>query len=515
MPGRADDRDRPVNSALGRVYQSGDWRAPWLGVRAATSPEAVALVFEGRSFDYAELAARVEVVAQVFSDAGVARGDIVAVHLGNGLPMVEVVHAGFVADFVVQLVNTRLTGSEIEFQLRDSGARWFVHLAGDRDCEAVELEPGVERLCVRERHSAASISGKTTHNDPDLASGTRQIDLESPRFILYTSGTTGQPKGVALTGANLLASADGAAALLGADAEDRWLVCLPIFHIGGLSILLRSVLAGSAVVLHERFDPEAVDRDLERERITGISLVANMLARVLEVRGRRAKPQHLACVLVGGGPVPVPLREAAAQAGFPVAPTYGLTEAASQVATRPPGMPDDRGLVPLPGTEVQIMDEAGHVLGDDETGEICVRGDSVMDGYWQRLDATRDVLYDGWLHTGDVGAIDREGGLHVFDRRSDLIVSGGENIYPAEIEAVLLSHPAIAEAGVGGREDETYGARPVAWLVCFADQAPTAEELGAFCRARLAAYKCPVDYRFVEALPRNATGKLVRRRLGG
>jgi O-succinylbenzoic acid--CoA ligase len=503
-----------VNSEAGRVYRSGDWRAAWLGARAARSPEAIALVFEGRSFDYAELAARVDAVAQAFSDAGVARGDIVAVHLGNGLPMVEVVHAGFVADFVVQLVNTRLTASEIEFQLRDSGARWFVHLVGDRNCETVDLEPGVERLRIRDPDSAASISEKPTRNDPDLTPGPEQIDLESPRFILYTSGTSGQPKGVALSGANLLASADGSAALLGAEAEDRWLVCLPIFHIGGLSILLRSVLAGSTVVLHERFDPEAVERDLERERITGISLVANMLARVLEVRDHEAKPQHLACVLVGGGPVPVPLREAAAHAGFPVAPTYGLTEAASQVATRPPGLSDERGLVPLPGTEIHIIDEAGRVLGAEETGEICVRGDSVMAGYWQRPDATRDVLHDGWLHTGDVGAIDREGGLHVFDRRSDLIVSGGENIYPAEIEAVLLSHPAIAEAGVGGREDEIYGARPVAWLVCSENQAPTAEALETFCRARLAAYKCPVDYRFVEALPRNATGKLVRRRLG-
>jgi len=490
-----------------------DWNAPWLRVRASTSPAAAALVFEGRSVDYATLLARVEGVVRRLGQIGVARGDVLAVFLPNGLPMVELVHAAFVGDFIVQFVNTRLTRPEIEYQLRDSRARWFVHLADDDAAEAVDLDSDVGRLRVCDQQSAQSIDTKGAAENAENARIER-IDLAVPRFILYTSGTSGQAKGVALSSANLLASANASAALLGASAADRWLLCLPIFHVGGLSILLRSVLTGSAVVLHTRFDPLAVDRDLDRERISGISLVATMLARLLEVRGPKQAPSHLACVLLGGSAVPDALRNAAVRAGFPVAVSYGLTEAASQVATRPPNMSHDAGLQPLPGTAIRIVDESGHVLGPRETGEICVHADSVMHGYWRRPDATREVLRDGWLHTGDVGALDAEGGLHVFDRRSDLIVSGGENVYPAEIESVLLAHPDIAEAGVAGEDDEVYGARPAAWLVCRGANPPQVEALHAFCRERLASYKCPVKYSFVDALPRNAIGKLQRRRLG-
>ncbi|MCP5042627.1 MAG: o-succinylbenzoate--CoA ligase [bacterium] len=491
-----------------------DWRTPWLRARAERTPDAPALVFAGETHCYAQLAARVDAVAHALSGVGVARHDVVAAHLPNGLPMVELVHAAFARDFTLQLVNGRLNAAEIEFQLCDSGAQHFVHLAGDETAEAVRLEPGVRRLRVGDRNSARSIATQLSVADAEVTRVCERIDLTTPRFILYTAGTSGRPKGVALDASNLLSSAQGSAKLLGANASDRWLLCLPIFHVGGLSILLRSVLAGCTVVLHERFDPEAVARDLDREGITGISLVANMLARILEVRGTAKAPRSLACVLLGGGPAPAPLREAARRAGFPVAPTYGLTEAASQVATRPPGEGEDRGLRPLPGTRVRIEDDAGRVLGPGESGEICVHGQSVTKGYWRKPEATREALRGGWLHTGDIGTLDRDGELHVFDRRSDLIISGGENVYPAEIESVLLAHPAVEEAGVAGEEDEVYGARPVAWLVCCTADPPGSDELRAFCHQRLAAFKCPVKFHFVDTLPRNAVGKLVRRQLG-
>jgi len=179
-----------------------------------------------------------------------------------------------------------------------------------------------------------------------------------------------------------------------------------------------------------------------------------------------------------------------------------------------PTEPEDAGLRPLPGTRIEIRDEAGRALGPGRPGEICVRSDTVMSGYWNRPEASASALCDGWLHTGDIGMLDREGRLHVHDRRSDLIVSGGENVYPAELEQVLLEHPAIAEAGVAGRADETYGARPVAWLVADGECLPDTRDLVAHCRSKLAAYKCPVKFFWVTKLPRTATGKLLRRDLG-
>jgi O-succinylbenzoic acid--CoA ligase len=273
------------------------------------------------------------------------------------------------------------------------------------------------------------------------------------------------------------------------------------------------VLAGSSVVLHQQFSPEAVNADLDARGVTGISVVGTMLKRILDTRTNSDPPSSLECVLVGGGPAPESLLGAARVAGFPVAPTYGLTEAASQVATRLPSDSVDAGLRPLPGTEIEIQDEAGRTLPNDQPGEICVRGDTVTKGYWNQPVATREVLHDGWFHTGDIGSVDRDGRLFVHDRRSDLIVSGGENVYPAEVESVLLEHPAIAEAGVAGRADGIFGARPVAWLVATDEDVPDSRALIAHCRSKLAGYKCPVEFFWVRSLPRTATGKLLRRKL--
>lgn len=497
----------PDDLATARVE---DWREPWLLARAKRSGGGEALVFGEQRFDYQALADRVTGVCDALASHGVASGSIVAVRLPNGLAMVELVHASFLLDFTLQLVNTRLTKREIAFQLRDSGAAFFVHLSSDAVAEQVEPPAGVARLSLVDPESARSIRGGRPDAAISQAALVAEVDFETPRFILYTSGTSGAPKGVALHASHLFASATAQAKLLGASAADRWLLCLPLFHVGGLSILLRSVLAGSCVVLHEGFDPAGVAADLARERVTGISLVANMLARVLDELDGTQAPPGLACVLLGGGASPAPLLARAERAGMPIAATYGLTEAASQVATRPPGAPAGEGLPLLPGVRVRIVDDEGKPLPANAVGEICITGPNVVRGYWRR---DSGAFREGWLHTGDVGALDDAGQLQVFDRRSDLIVSGGENVYPAEIEAVLLAHEGVAEAGVAGIEDANYGARPAAWIVPRTPPGPDDEELAGFCRERLAGYKCPVAFHRVEALPRNATGKLLRREL--
>ena len=290
---------------------------------------------------------------------------------------------------------------------------------------------------------------------------------------------------------------------------------MPLFHVGGLSILLRACLAGSAVVVQPGFDAQAVSAALDDLGITGVSLVATMLGRLLDARGERRAPPGLRRVLLGGGPASPALMARAHAAGYPLAPTYGLTEAASQVATRLPAdvaPPFDERLSPLPGTEVRVVDTEGRVLGSGEAGEICVRGATLMREYLGRPEATARALRRGWLQTGDLGILDDRGRLRVLDRRDDLIVSGGENIYPAEIEAVLNGHPAVREVAVVGQPDAEYGARPMAWWVPLAPGSP-APDLEAYCRARLAGFKVPRRFVSIAELPRNASGKLLRREL--
>ncbi len=346
-------------------------------------------------------------------------------------------------------------------------------------------------------------------------------------LLLYTSGTTGRPKGALLSHAALAASADASARHLcashlgvsernlGVSARERWLACLPLFHVGGLSILLRSARHRHPVVLHEQFDPDAVSRSLDGDAITHLSLVPTMLARLLEARGAKPAPETLEAVLLGGGPAAPALLERALALGLPLAPTYGLTEAASQVATLPPGAgtPGRDGLLPLPNTEVRIVGASGEALPAGEVGEITVHGPTLMSGYLGRPEETDRALRDGWLHTGDLGRLDATGRLFVLDRRSDLVVSGGENVYPAEVEAVLAQHSDVAEAGVAGAPDPEFGERPVAFVVPSPSARPDPDQLARFCRERLAGYKVPVRFVFTAELPRNASGKLQRHRL--
>jgi O-succinylbenzoic acid--CoA ligase len=320
-----------------------------------------------------------------------------------------------------------------------------------------------------------------------------------------------------LTYGNHLWSANASALNLGLRPDDRWLACLPLFHVGGLSILLRSVIYGTTAVVHTGFDAARVNAAIDDEGITLVSVVANMLQRMLDAHGDRPFPASLRCVLLGGGPAPEPLLRRCAAIGVPVVQTYGLTETASQVVTL---APDDalRKLgsagKPLYGAELRIVAENGAECPAGEAGEIAVRGPNVTPGYLNRPEETAAALRDGWLHTGDHGYLDEEGYLYVLDRRDDLIVSGGENVYPAEVEAALQSHPDVLEAGVYGVEDEKWGRVPVAVVVLRAGARVDEPALLACCRERLAGYKLPRRIEFADALPRNVAGKLLRNRLG-
>jgi O-succinylbenzoic acid--CoA ligase len=286
--------------------------------------------------------------------------------------------------------------------------------------------------------------------------------------------------------------------------------------VGGLSIVLRTAIYGITAVVHDGFDPGSVNGAIDDERVTIVSVVTVMLQRMLAERDGRPFPSSLRCVLLGGGPAPVSLLEQCASLGIPVAQTYGLTETCSQVATL---APDDAlrklgsaGKVLYPN-DLRIEPHGAGATTIDRSGEILVRGPIVMAGYWSRPDETARAIVDGWLHTGDVGRLDDDGYLYVLDRRDDLIVTGGENVYPAEVEAALLSHPLVLEAGVVGVADERWGKRVVAIvrLTVAEPPAPITELLRIHCRERVAAYKVPAEIHVVgEPLPRTASGKLRR-----
>jgi O-succinylbenzoic acid--CoA ligase len=404
-------------------------------------------------------------------------------------------------------LNARLTSAELAQQLTD--ARVDCLLGEREDSRLAELAvrlPGLTIVAVPEFDGLPDAHGRLP--------GEEAAD-DALLVVLFTSGTSGRSKGACLSWSNFAASALAAAEPLGPAIAQRWLACMPLFHVGGLSIVVRSVLFGGPIRLHSRFDAALVSDALDAGDIAGISLVPTMLSRLLDQRGPRPAPAGLQVLLLGGAAASPEVLARARLAGYPVCPTYGLTEATSQVATARPqcaGAARPAPMLPLPGVEVRIVVE-GEDAAAGEPGEIVVGGPTVMQGYLNDPAATALALRDGWLHTGDIGFLDDAGALHILDRRDDLIVSGGENVYPAEIEAVLVGHPSVAEAGVAAVPDADLGSRVVAWIV--ANDAATVDShvLAELCRARLAGFKRPREFRFVSALPRTAAGKLQRRRL--
>lgn len=504
------------------------WRRvpSWLLQRAAATPQRPAVVCRERTLDYAGLARGARALAACLRAAGLGPGDGVALLLGNGLPFVLAVHASLLAGLRLTPLNVRLTPGELRPQLRASApALLLCDAAREAQASAAAAPVGVavrrvvgpDEADARGRGVACPLCGREPDLHPVDAQPTA-LDLAAVAAVLFTSGTSGRPKGVCLSHGSLLAGAAASALHLGASAADRWLACMPLFHVGGLAILVRSALQGSAVLLHERFDAGRLDEALGRDAPTLLSLVPTMLARLLDVRGERPAPSSLRALLLGGAAASPGLVARAWSLGFPVLPTYGLTEAGSQVATAVPPAPGARpagAMHPLPGTELCVADASGRVLPAGEAGEILVRGPTLMQGYLGDADATAAALRGGWLHTGDVGALAADGSLGVLDRRDDLVVTGGENVSPSEVEGALLAHPAVADAAVAGLPDPDLGRCVAAWVVARPGVALDESELRAFCRTRLAGYKVPREVRVVSSLPRGASGKLLRGALSG
>ncbi|WJE52272.1 o-succinylbenzoate--CoA ligase [Bacillus cereus] len=468
----------------------------WLMQRSFLTPERTAIETKEEKITFLELHEKVGSVCEHLSYLQIEKGQKVAVLMKNGTQMITVIHALSYIGAVAVLLNTRLSREELLWQMDDAEV---VCLVTDQELET-------EQVLVYAFEEVVNGPKKT-------AVVQEEFSLEESMTIIYTSGTTGKPKGVILTYGNHWASAVGSSFNLGLRDDDCWLACMPMFHVGGLSLLMKNIMYGMRILLVPKYDPEFIHEAIKTRGVTIISVVSKMLTDLLERVGDETYPSSLRCMLLGGGPAPKPLLETCVTKGIPVYQTYGMTETSSQICTLSADyMLTKVGSAGKPLFPCQLrIEKDGKVVPPNVEGEIVVKGPNVTRGYFKRGDATRETIINGWLHTGDLGYLDEEGFLYVLDRRSDLIISGGENIYPAQIEEVLLAHSAVAEAGVVGKTDEQWGQVPAAFIVKIADI--TEEELIRFCEEKLARYKVPKEVHFLSGLPRNASKKLLRREL--
>lgn len=509
----------------------------WLSQRATSDPDGLALVCGKDRVTFGELDRLAVSAAAELASLGAGPGSRVALLLRGGSAFTVGMHALARLGAVMVPMNGRLALPELVWRLQDSRAEILLH-DDAFTAQAAGAAREVEGLRVARAPSGRSdATGSPNPTGPGDSAGPGDLtrprdpsggglpaagfDLDAHQCLIYTSATAGTPKGVLLTYGNHWWNAIGSALNLGVRREDRWLAPLPLYHVGGLAILWRSVVYGIPAVVHETFDPDAANREIDQGGITIVSVVSTMLRRMLDARGPRPYPGTLRCVLLGGGPAPKGLLEECLERGVPVAPTYGLTEAASQVATLPPE--EVRAKLgsagrPLYPAEVRIAGrDGGEVREAADVGEIIVRGPTVMHGYAGRPEETARALQDGWLHTGDVGHLDGDGYLYVLDRREDLIVSGGENIYPAEVEAVLLEHPLVEDACVVGVPDDEWGQRAVAAIRVRPGARLVEDDVRGFCDGRIAGYKIPRQVILADEIPRTPSGKVqraeVRRRI--
>jgi O-succinylbenzoate-CoA ligase len=498
--------------------------AQFLAKRAELNPrlEALVDVATGQRFTYAELNSQANRMAHALAGLGVRKGDRVATLVMNSPEFVETFFGSAQLGAVLVPLNWRLVANELAFMLADSGAETLVF--------GSEFRTGVADLHARGRHgttvrtwidvgkpadrpafavSYADLHGAASAREPAIVA-----ENDDLLYLMYTSGTTGLPKGVMHSHGTTMWAVLTACATADLRWKDRNLLCLPLFHVGALLPLLTTFYVGGTNVLMHEFNPASIWQVFQQERITVALAVPTMLHVMLQTYEPTSHDiSGLRWIMSGGSPVPVSLIERYAKLGIEIHQTYGLTESGGPACLIAP----DEAITRAGSTgkayfhtDVRIVDERGTDVEPHVPGELLVRAPHVMLGYWNQPAATEEVLKDGWLHTGDLATVDGEGFVYIHDRLKDMIISGGENIYPAEIENVILGHPGVAEVAVIGVPSAQWGESPVA-VVVRKDAALTDQEVLGHCAGKLARYKLPKQVYFTEAIPRNATGKALKR----
>ncbi|MEZ5572135.1 MAG: o-succinylbenzoate--CoA ligase [Halioglobus sp.] len=498
--------------------------------RAQICPNREAVVeFErNRRFTFAQLNTRANRVANSLLQLGIAPGDRVAVLLKNSVEFVETYFAIAKIGAVMVPVNWRLVAAEVAYILQDSGSKALVY-DSDFDTAVDTLQGGahgelaVQHWIRRENHEGAvpgwaqdygALTAVAAIDEPPIGAWD-----DDNLFIMYTSGTTGRPKGAVHSHEGMLWSQLTSMSTSDMRDGDRWLLALPMFHVGCLSPTSLLVHRGGTGIIMRDLDIGAMFRCINQESVTIFMAVPALLQFMLQAPEREQNDiSSVRWIATGAAPVPVSLLQEYEALGIRIFQAYGLTESCG------PGtllLPEDAEAKvgscgrPQMHTEIRIVDNSGNdiPMGSDQAGELLVGGRHLMKEYWNNPQATAETLRDGWLHTGDVCTWDKEGFVTICDRMKDMIISGGENIYPAELENILAACPDVQEAAVIGVASKKWGETPLAIIVPAPGASPTVESLKAYCKENLAGYKVPQLYELVDSLPRNPSGKLLKPQL--
>jgi long-chain acyl-CoA synthetase len=479
----------------------------------ATYGEYACLAFEGRELTNVDQGRAASRLANALARRGVGPGDRVVVLMANCPEVLVAYQAILKIGAVVVPIIFLLTSDEIRHILADSAARLVIttpELLSKLEDHARDVivvgGDSTQGPCYAELVEREADSHATIERDPD--------DIA---VILYTSGTTGRPKGVALSHANLLTNTRAAASLYELDRTQWALVTLPLSHAYGLMVMNSGLVLGTRAVLLRWFQPELVLETIQAYRVHTMSAVPTMLTYLLHYPdGQRFDTSSVRAW--GSGAAPLPLEIVAPfeeKYGGRILEGYGLTEATTVVSVHRFSGVRKLGSVgqPIPGVEVRIRDDGGRDLPPGEIGEVCVRGQSVMLGYYRMPEETARTVRAGWLHTGDMGRLDEDGYLYIVERKKDLIIRGGFNVFPRDVEEVLYANPKVAEAAVVGAPDSLMGEEVLAFVVLKAGAEATGVEIVDFCQRHLARYKCPKQVRFLDTLPKSPIGKILRKEL--
>jgi len=489
-----------------------------LRARVVESPEKVFLFSQtdGRSFTYSQFADAVDRTAALLSEKGIGRGDAVSLLMPNCVEYVIAYFACWRLGALAGPVNSLLKPQEITYVISNSEAKALLVNS--------EFLPAVESL----RDQLPSLSAIIVFdNEAEATQGVKQIDLEPPEIssddeaiIIYTSGTTGKPKGCLLTHGNVIANARQISEWLGFGTDDRLLTIMPLFHMNAVSVTTMAALyAGGSSVVSLRFSASRFWQIVSEYQITSFGSVATMLSMLLTTYPdglpEGLNTSQLRFAMCGSAPVPAEtIKRFEVKFHCLVIEGYGLSESTCRSTFNPPDQRRRAGSCGLPiGNEMRVVDDDDQSVPDGDLGEIVLRGENILKGYYKNPDATAQAFRNGWFHTGDIGYRDADGFYFIVDRKSDMIIRGGENIYPREIDEVLYQHPEISAAAVVGVPDELYGEEVAGFVVLKEGSAVTEQEVIEFCKSRLADYKCPKSIRFVKEIPKGPTGKLLKREL--
>lgn len=495
--------------------------AGWLDRRVRQTPDRPALTFEGDTWTYAEFLDRVNRVAGGLRARGIGVGDRVGYLAFNHPTLLEAMFACARLGAIFVPLNFRLTGPEIAFMLDDAGVRVVIAGPDHRGLlDAIRADVPVESWIGVE-----GAPGEWDDYEEMLAAAEPVVDIadsdpESTALIMYTSGTTGHPKGAMLTHANIWWNNVGTMVVGEYTDTEVSLVFAPLFHVGGLNVTTLVVMKrGGHIILHRHFDPVEAIRAIEEHKVTSLfGVPAMFLFMSHQPEFDTADLSSINITICGGAPVPEPLMKRYAEIGVPFQQGYGLTETSPSLTVLAKEFGAEKlgsAGQPVFFMDMKLVDDDGNDVTEPFVkGEICARGPNIMKGYWNRPEATAAVIDpDGWFHTGDAGYVDEDGFYFVVDRVKDMVITGGENVYPAEVEDVLHGHPSITEVAVIGTDSEEWG-EAVTAVVTLADGASLSlQELREFGGASLARYKLPTQLEIVDEIPHNASGKMLKREL--